>query len=142
MLQLRKSGAPTPQCKSKKTGARRGIAYKPTPQENGEVNQRITQTQGAPHGFPPVLRGSAHMVFWIGPAVQAPLRGFVAKRHSLSTGLHSTLRAFATGGRRPPLRSRPRVSALIQKTTSPSANVIRKFTSSVAGQTFQFAQQF
>jgi hypothetical protein len=64
------------------------------------------------------------MVFWIGPAVQAPLRGFAAKRHSLSTGLHSILRAFASGGHRPPLRSRPRISALIQKTTSPSANVV------------------
>ncbi len=81
------------------------------------------KAQGTPRGLPPALRGSAHMVFWIGPAVQAPLRGFAAKSHSLSTGLHSTLRAFAPGGRRPPLRSRPRVSALIQKTTSPSANV-------------------
>jgi hypothetical protein len=43
----------------------------------------------------------------------------VAKRHSFSTGLHRTLRAFASGGHRPPLRSRPRVSALIQKSTSP-----------------------
>ena len=62
------------------------------------IRTAYNTAQGAPHGFPPVLQGSAHMVFWMGPAVQAPFRGFASKRRSLSTGLHSTLRAFATGG--------------------------------------------
>jgi hypothetical protein len=39
---FRISGTLTPQGEDK-TGARKVIAYKPTPQENGEVNQRIAR---------------------------------------------------------------------------------------------------
>jgi len=62
------------------------------------------------------------MVFWIGPVVQTPFRVCATKRRLLSRGFHSTLRAFAPGTYAP-LRDRPCVSALIQKTSSPSATL-------------------
>ena len=62
------------------------------------VKTSYNTAQGAPHGFPPALRGFAHMVFWMGPAVQTPFRVCATKRRLLSRGFHSTLRAFAPGG--------------------------------------------
>ena len=76
----------------------RGLTPRPSASRKNANKTSHNTAQGAPRHLPVPLRGSAHMVFWMGPAVQAPFRGFVARRHSLSRGLHSTLRAFAPGG--------------------------------------------
>ena len=101
----------------KKTGARRAIAYKPTPQENGEVNQRITK--------PRVLRGTFQCRSGAPPKLVLGLArqfrmgfGFTDFRCCLplrSTSVRLTPSSLLaaggnSGGHRPPLHSRPRKS--------------------------------
>src|SRR4051812_7575898 len=105
------------------TGARREEKYEPTPQENCEVKLAYNTAPGCcarvstrapglrPHGFLD-WSGCSNSLSRLRDETSLALKGF--SQHA--AGVRS-------GGRKPPLRERPRVSALIQKTTSPSATL-------------------
>ena len=60
---LRKSGAPTPQGVSKQSRCGKMNCIQTHPPRKSGGKPAYNKAQGAPHGFPPVLRGSAHMGF-------------------------------------------------------------------------------